>query len=210
VALRREPPERGTWHWGWLALATVSLILAAAFFQDYYRVGQQPARDIVVRAVDAGGQLVISWDRGAELARWARRAVLDVTDGGNRSSFNLDADRVARGTLTYQRRSGEVDVRMRVFGPEGRAIEGLAAFIGQPASAPAAPEAAPPKQPEPDPSEDLKRQLDAAIRERDAALEEAGRLRTAVANQARRNRELEDAIEALRRRLRVESGLRGR
>jgi hypothetical protein len=97
---------------------------------------------------------------------------------------------------------------MRVFGENGKAVEGLASFLGQPI---VAPEPAPPsKSPEVKPISDLEVQLEQATRERDAALEEARKLRATVETQAKRNRELQDAIEALRRRLRVESSLRAR
>ena len=204
-AVRVEPPDpparRRRWR-VWAALSVlvvgaVALALAGAGWIRWAPAAGPPA--ILLRAIDAGGQLIVSWNRGAAPVRNAQRGVLEIADGNQKRSLNLDREQLAKGSVTYARRSAQVEVRLRVLGAGGIAAEELASFFGDPIQAEPAP-----------PDNGLQQQLAQAQRERDEAVAEAQKARAASASQAARIKELESALSVLRRRLEVESTLRPR
>jgi hypothetical protein len=79
----------------------------------------------------AAPQIHFKWALNAPAIENAERATVEVADGMTTKIIDLDADEIQRGSLTYVRQSGDVQVRMTVFrrGDLGR-VQELARYIG--------------------------------------------------------------------------------
>jgi hypothetical protein len=130
VSRRRLP----SLSWRWLAVMLTLVFVGIGVAGRSYEQPEPPAPktpDIQLRAVDVNGQLVITWDRQAVPVVKSRKAVLSISDGINKSALDLDRDAVTKGSVTYVRRSGRVDVRLRVS-CEREHVEEVALFLGEP------------------------------------------------------------------------------
>jgi hypothetical protein len=77
---------------------------------------------------DHDGQLEIRWDPRSDLIRRTDRAKLAILDDSERLVVSLDAAQLQRGTATYARRSGQIEVRMAVPQQDGKFSEETAKF----------------------------------------------------------------------------------
>ncbi len=208
-----EPPRRSGRLWKWapavgllLTLAGLGTGVTTYFLARKSPVGQGTP-NFALRAVDVNGQLLITWDRGSRPIAEAQRGILEIGDGPRRTLVDLDRERVSNGSVTYVRQSDRVDVRMTLYAANGKPMEEVASFLGRPTEAVEPP--APSKAAKTDATE-ANTQRDAAIRDRDEALQEAAKLRTELQNQISRNNQLEEAVRALRHRLEVQASIRRR
>jgi len=71
------------------------------------------------------GQLVLSWDLGAEAIKTADRAVLSITDGDRREDVELDLRVLRTKRLTYSAVSNDVSFQLRVDHANGRVSESV-------------------------------------------------------------------------------------
>jgi len=122
-----------TVHWrAWAtgaATALACLILLAVAAQLMGRRAE-PALKLQMR--ETQGHVQISWDAQAAPVRLATNAKLFITDGAERLFVTLDSWRLRRGTVSYARKSGRVELRMALTQPDGRLIEQDAVFFGAP------------------------------------------------------------------------------
>jgi hypothetical protein len=138
-------------------------------------------------AVESGGQLRLEWDQSVKPIREAVRGTLYIRDGGAAPvRLELDTAHLAAGNYLYARKSGDLEVVLTVFPGAGTPIEESARFVGPPMNLPKTD----------DPAELLK--------QRNALAKENERLRDDLRRESNRNRDLEDAIKALKNRVEVE------
>ncbi len=119
----------------WLCAIPITAFLAWGGFLATGRFfpGAQPAPApaLSLRVQDTrNGQLHVDWDRNAPAVRFARRGLLELSDAGRRRTFNLGGEELRRGSFTYGRRSGDVQVKLSVFGNSGAPAGEAAHFIG--------------------------------------------------------------------------------
>jgi proteasome lid subunit RPN8/RPN11 len=173
-------PARSAGRLPWFLFAIAWCVAAAslAFALRDYWLPKPPVR-LGLHLADAGGQLTISWDKALAPVRGAEGGVLEIVDGGRKSDFPLHSDQVRNGNFTYARESGDVRVRLVVSLPRGGSMEGLATFAGIPAGRIATPEAG---------------------AEREQLAREVEKLRADLAEQKKRNQDLEAAMAALKKR----------
>ena len=175
--------DRRLWIW------TVPVILAAVVWAV---ILDKPAPAPVTpslgfRALDSAGQLRLQWDRSSKPVREAARGTLSLWQGGAPPvQLELNSGQLELGSLLYPRRSADVEAVLTVFPAEGKPIEESARFVGPPISPPAIEDAT-----------ELRRQ-------RDALLKANEQLRDDLQHETNRNRDLEDAIKALKNRAEVE------
>lgn len=176
--------------WSWLAaaavLAFVGIGLAARLFVH------QPAAPLSLRALDVDGQLVITWDRGAEPVLEARKGALDIVDGTRKTHFELGPERLHRGSFVYARQAERVDLRLSVQREGSEPADEVLTFLGRPVTLASASEL------------EAIRQRDKALRERDQFARDAERLRSALKAETARNAKLEQAMRILRQQLQAE------
>lgn len=164
-------------RWWWLSFVLAWCVagVSLAFALRNYWLPTPPAA-LQVALQDMGGQLAIQWDKEAPAIREAEGGVLEIQDGDRKRVLKMSGPDMRGASVVVSRQSGRVTVRLQARLPRGRTAEGRALFEGEPA------------QREP-----------AGERERiEAELEQ---LRTDLSSQKQRNRELEAAIAALRKRL---------
>jgi hypothetical protein len=130
----------------WAAGATLLVggIAILAALSTMRRTVSAP-QTLALSALDMNGQLQIAWDREAAPVLQATNGSLEIVDGGKRLVLPFNAAGLRRGRVTYERSSGNVDVRLTVNPPGRSPVEEIVKFVGaRPAAAPKQ-EASPPK-----------------------------------------------------------------
>jgi proteasome lid subunit RPN8/RPN11 len=123
-----QPRRSSTSPW-WLAAAAVAVVVIVLAIS--HRSSDRPsAQQLSLTARDVAGELRIEWDRMAEPIRRAASGSLEVADGQANTSISLDANRLRRGSLTYQRKTEDVTVRLRVRPAGAQSIEEYVRFFG--------------------------------------------------------------------------------
>jgi len=124
-----SPPPKKKWPWlvGWAVL----VILAAVFGLRYWMV--KPAQEpISLAVVEHDGQLRIEWNHAARPITAAVHGTLVINDGSNTQTFALSPRDLTAGNYTYERKTGDVEVRMSVEDSEGTKVQEASRFLGQP------------------------------------------------------------------------------
>jgi hypothetical protein len=164
----------------WLvAAAVIILAIAAVGFAYLHWRPTANLASLGLETYDLNGSFLIRWDRDSEALRQARRAVLEIQDGGEMTPVELTAGQMAAGGYGYMRRSRDVSVRMKVEGPVA-ADETSNFTTSQSLVPPSGPSA----------DTDLSR-----------ALQEKERLKTELINDSMKMQELRATVAELRRQL---------
>lgn len=175
--LQSPAPTAAPRRWWWLLFAlawSVAAVSCAFALRDYWL--PKPPATLQVALQDMGGQLAIQWNKEAPAIQEAEGGVLEIQDGDRKRVLKMTGQDMRDASIVVSRQSGRVSVRLEAKLPRGRTAEGRAQFEGEPVQG----------QP-------------ASGRERlDAELE---RFQRDLSGQQPRNRELEAAIAALRKRL---------
>jgi proteasome lid subunit RPN8/RPN11 len=138
-------------NWGIGGLAAAVLCVAVVMFLPNQAPTRQEPAPMWVHVSDAGNQLTITWNRSSPTVANARTAEILITDGDQQTArVPLDKESLSRGTISYVRHSGNVEVRMRVQSQADRFLEEVVRFIGPEIAPPPAP-IVPVKRDEPDP-----------------------------------------------------------
>jgi proteasome lid subunit RPN8/RPN11 len=122
-----SPVPRKKWPWlvGW----AVVVILAAIFGLRYWMF-KPVTEPIALAVIEREGQLRIEWNRAARPVIGAARGTLVINDGSNTQTFALSPRELTMGSYTYQRKSGDVEVRMSVEDPDGAKVQEASRFLG--------------------------------------------------------------------------------
>ncbi|HEV2200559.1 MAG TPA: hypothetical protein VGR73_12120 [Bryobacteraceae bacterium] len=180
------PYRKKRWPW---VMAAATILAAAVVAAGAIGVGLRffavrPAAEPISLAVyERDAQLRIEWNHEAAPVRWAARGTLEIVDGPNTRNVPLTPTDLARGSFTYARASGDVQVRLEVQDATGGKTQEASRFLGTPPRAADANE------------------LDTTQLERDALKDEVTRLRNQNAAEAERIQQLERTLTILRARL---------
>jgi len=124
-----SPPPKSKWPWlvGW----AVVVILAAVFGLRYWmlRPIQEP---IALAVVERDGQLRIEWNHAARPVTAAVHGTLVINDGSGTQTYALSPRELTAGSYTYERKTGDVEVRMSVEDSDGAKVQEASRFLGQP------------------------------------------------------------------------------
>jgi hypothetical protein len=123
-----SPPPRKKWPWlvGWAIL----VILAAVFGLRYWML--KPAQEpISLAVIEHDGQLRIEWNHTARPVTAAVHGTLVINDGSNTQTYALSPRELTAGSYTYERKTGDVEVRMSVEDSEGAKVQEASRFLGQ-------------------------------------------------------------------------------
>jgi hypothetical protein len=129
--VKTAPVQGGAWRWYWVTAVALFLIAIAAVVIPGTRRPVSPPRPLALRVLDVDGQLQIVWDRSAFPAKEVRRGSVNIIDGTERVVVPLDSESLREGGVMYARRSGSVEVRLRVERPQGPQEE-YVRFLGRP------------------------------------------------------------------------------
>jgi hypothetical protein len=90
-----------------------------------------PVIPVTLRLSGSSDNILIEWARpGAEEVGQASRGVLDIYDGrAGKVTIPLDKDSLAKGSVTYVRNSANVEVRLRLYGPDSVVSETVSHYV---------------------------------------------------------------------------------
>jgi hypothetical protein len=141
-----------------------------------------PPEAVALNTIDQGGQLQIRWNGAAPDASRATGGSLLILDGSRPFEIQLDPAHIQSGAFTYARQSGHVDVTLVLAQLGGREVRLATLFTGAP------------------PAGSATQTSDPAVdQERGALAAENARLKSELARQVERERELEQALGELRK-----------
>ncbi|MGE5646784.1 MAG: hypothetical protein ACM336_13430 [Acidobacteriota bacterium] len=142
----RLPDWAGAVKWRPVGVAALTLLALAAL--EYQVVRFFSHRTPAAAAAEAdyapalriernGDFLQVNWNRNAPSILHARRAVLEITDGGSSKELRLDPGQLRNGSVAYSPTSGDVNFRLELVGAKTtvteslRVVEGAARRPGQ-------------------------------------------------------------------------------
>jgi len=120
-------------HWrAWVAGSAAGLASFLLLAIAVRLAGRRDVDLLKLQVRESRGQLQIRWDPQADLVRRATGAKLFISDGPERLFVTLDSQRLRRGTVSYARQTGRVELRLALAEPDGRTFEQQAVFYGAP------------------------------------------------------------------------------
>ena len=117
--------------WRWIAVPAAALVAIGWLYVARNRAPEPAVTPIEMTVTDRGGQLVVEWDRSRPELRLVRAGEISVTDAGGKVSMALTAAEARAGSLTWARKSGDVQVSVR-FDGAGKPLVAFARFLGAP------------------------------------------------------------------------------
>jgi hypothetical protein len=123
------PPKKSKWPW---ILAWAFVVAAVAGAGVRYFVLTTSAEPIGLSVLEKDGQLQITWNHAARPVVNAARGILDIADGSEQRPITLTTADLARGNFTYQRKTGDIEVRIIVEDLSGNKTEEASRFLGRP------------------------------------------------------------------------------
>ena len=184
-----HPEQPRSRSWIWIAVVVLAFGVAAVFGLRYF--GPQLNREpIALTVLEKDGQLQVQWNHSSRTVTDATSGTLEIVDGADSRNVPLSPADLAKGSFTYARKSGDVQIRLEVRDSGGASSQEASRFLG------AAPEHG-------DASE-----ADVLKLEHDSLQDEVTRLRTQNAMQAARIQQLERTLTILQTRLDVSAGQR--
>lgn len=122
------PSPKRKWPWlvGWAVL-----VIVAALFGLRYWMFQPVTEPISLAVLEREGQLRIEWNHSARPVTAAVRGTLVINDGSNTQTFALSPRELTLGNFTYERKTGDVEVRMSVEDSDGGKVQEASRFLGQ-------------------------------------------------------------------------------
>lgn len=182
-----RPRRKKSWRrWLWSIPIVALLAVAALLVRERYLTEPPPPATFALKMQDTpGGQLRIEWDRAAKPIQMAHHGVLEIVDGGKSQTQTLDTTHLREGSLTYGRSSGDVKVKLTVFGQNNAApASEMAQFVGL--------------RPGDSPGAESRRRWD---EERAALQTEIKRLRLQLERESSKNQQLLNLIRILQQRV---------
>ena len=117
---------------GLLIAVVLGIWVLSAGFRFTGLRSSRPTLNLV--AVDHGGQVRIQWDRQARPVLASEKATLLIVDGDDKIETVLSPELLHGGNMIYNRKSPNVEIRLRVFGADNDPIQELTRLSGLPAA----------------------------------------------------------------------------
>jgi periplasmic protein TonB len=117
LAAADEPAKRGK-IWLWAAIVVVLLLAAGGYYVYRLRTAApevKPADTSLALKVERNaGQLVLSWNRDADLVKTAQTATLTITDGDHTEDVPVDVGQLRGGSVVYAPITNDVSFKLEV------------------------------------------------------------------------------------------------
>jgi len=126
-----SPPPRARAKWPWLVGWAV-VVIAAIALSLYYFMPKTGSDPISLSVTERDGELQIGWNKTAKAVAGAAHGELTIVDGKDTRTVALTPADLGRGNFGYQRKSGDIEVRLKVESPVGQSSEEASKFLGRP------------------------------------------------------------------------------
>jgi proteasome lid subunit RPN8/RPN11 len=130
-ALDSRAHRSGARVWKWILMLLIVAGVGAGLVARAYWLPETPP-PLGFRALDFDGQLRLDWDKLSPAIQEASQAVIEIRDGDRSRTLRVEASELRRGSVTYARHTGTVELRMVVHRPGRLAIEEVTRFLGEP------------------------------------------------------------------------------
>jgi proteasome lid subunit RPN8/RPN11 len=134
-ALDSSAHHSGSQAWKWVLILLIVGGVSAGLVARAYWLPETPP-PLGFRALDFDGQLRLDWDKQSPAIQDATQAVIEIRDGDRSRTLRLEASELRRGSVTYARHTGTVELRIVVHRPGRLAIEEVTRFLGEPVLSP--------------------------------------------------------------------------
>jgi protein TonB len=146
LAAESEPAKRGK-IWLWAAIVAVLFLAVGGYYFLRLRTGAPEAKpadaSLALKVERNAGQLVLSWNRDAELVKTAQTATLTIVDGDHTEDWPVDVGQLRGGSVVYAPITNDVVFKLEVNDQKRgvsksetiRALAGRPSPLMQPASA---------------------------------------------------------------------------
>jgi proteasome lid subunit RPN8/RPN11 len=131
-------PKKSKWPW---LVAWAAMVIVLAVFGYRYFLLRTDTEPVSLSVLEHEGQLQIGWNHNARPVVSAVRGTIEIADGSDTKRITLTPTDLQKGSLTYQRHSGDVEVRLMVEEDGGEKVQEASRFLGR---APETHEEAPP------------------------------------------------------------------
>ncbi len=101
---------------------------ARSYWRSLWRT--QPKQALALRALASHGGLTIQWNPADEVLRNTTGGLLEIRDRERTSRYRLDPADLWKGSVPYQRDSGDVAVRLTIYYSGGAALTAATRFLG--------------------------------------------------------------------------------
>jgi hypothetical protein len=112
-------------------VAWVLVLVALTVFGLRYFVLRPAIEPISLAVLEREGQLQIAWNHAARPVTLAVRGIVEISDGGDTKRISLTPEDLQRGNITYQRHSGDVEIRLVVEDQAGEKTQEASRFLGR-------------------------------------------------------------------------------
>jgi hypothetical protein len=116
--------------WPWLVAWTAMIIVLTVFGLRYFLMRTE-TEPISLSVLEHEGQLQIGWNHNARPVVSAVRGAIEIADGSDTKRIALTPADLQKGNLTYQRHSGDVEVRLIVEQDGGEKVQEASRFLGR-------------------------------------------------------------------------------
>jgi hypothetical protein len=116
--------------WPWLVAWTAMIIVLTVFGLRYFLLRTE-TEPISLSVLEHEGQLQIGWNHNARPVVSAVRGAIEIADGSDTKRIALTPADLQKGNLTYQRHSGDVEVRLIVEQDGGEKVQEASRFLGR-------------------------------------------------------------------------------
>lgn len=117
LAAAEEPAKRGK-IWLWAAMVVVLLLAAGGYYVYRLRTGAPEVKPVdtslALKVERNAGQLVLSWNREADLVKTAQTATLTITDGDHTEDVPVDVGQLRGGSVVYAPITNDVSFKLEV------------------------------------------------------------------------------------------------
>lgn len=153
LAAAEEPAKRGK-IWLWAAIVVVLLLAVGGYYVYRQRTGAPEVKPadtgLALKVERNAGQLVLSWNRNADLVKTAQTATLTITDGDHTEDVPIDVGQLRGGSVVYAPITNDVSFKLEVNDQKRgvsksesvRVLAGRPSPLMQQAQAPPKPQAA--------------------------------------------------------------------
>lgn len=124
-----DRPRKRKWPW---LVAWAAVLIAAAVLGLRYWMPVNSQEPLSLAVLEHNGELQVQWNPASKPVARAASGSLQILDGPDSRTIVLTPAALASGKFTYQRKSGDIEVRLTVESASGGKVQEASRFLGRP------------------------------------------------------------------------------